>query len=94
MEALNIKDSVIVLIGNIGWKNYFAINCPAYIELVRDFYTTFVLNIFAENFTLASLEVVKVRLMGKSFKLSITEFNFALGLISEEYVEAKCLRLP
>lgn len=87
MEELKIKDFVLELNDNIGWKNYFDINFPGYIELVREFYTTFVLDIPSRNFTLSSAKVVRFRSMGKSFKLPMTGFNLALGLISEEYTE-------
>ena len=87
MDTLNITAAVIKLIANIRWQNYFSITCPAYIELVREFYTTFK---FTKpiNFTLNSPGVVKFRLMGKDFKLSITEFNIAFGFITEEYAKS------
>ncbi|CAI9768030.1 unnamed protein product [Fraxinus pennsylvanica] len=55
-----------------------------YIELVREFYTTFEFKKPAE-FTLSSPKVVQFRLIGKEFKFSITEFNAAFGFINEEY---------
>ncbi|KAL2514144.1 putative RNA-dependent RNA polymerase 1 [Forsythia ovata] len=67
-----------------GWQTYFSIQCPSYIELGREFYTTFEFKKL-DDFTLNSPRVVQFRLMGKEFKLSITEFNVAFGFINEEY---------
>ena len=53
MEALDISIAVFELIDNIGRQNYFFITCPAFVELVREFYTTFEFNKPA-NFTLHS----------------------------------------
>ncbi|KAL2515361.1 putative RNA-dependent RNA polymerase 1 [Forsythia ovata] len=84
MVALNIETNVLELIDNIGWQNYFSIQYPAYIELVREFYTTFEFK-KPEDFKLNSPRVVQFRLMGKEFNLSIIEFNVAFGFINEKY---------
>lgn len=41
MSTLKIKDFVLNLVTNIGWKPYFDIKLPSYIELVREFYATY-----------------------------------------------------
>lgn len=42
LEKLNIHKEVSHYIENIGWEKFCAMNCPVFIELVREFYTTFV----------------------------------------------------
>ena len=86
MTELGIKDAVDKLIDNIGWDSYFRISCPAYIELCREFYTTYDYN-KSVALTLSTPGVITFRLMGKDFKLSITDFNVAFGFISPEYAQ-------
>ena len=83
LDELGIRDKFDAMVDGIGWRSYFQINCPAFIELTREFYTTFSFT-RPEGFTLDSPNVVRYRLMGKEFKQSMTEFNIALGFITTE----------
>lgn len=84
LEILGIKSDMVELIQNIGWESYFSITSPAYIELVREFYTTYEF-VKPDNFTLSTPGVVRFRLLGRTFKFSITEFNLAFGFITEAF---------
>lgn len=79
LEVLQIRMEVLELIQNMGWESYFAVTCPAYIKLVREFYATFEF-IKPENLTLSSPGVVRFRLMERTFRFSITELNLVLVL--------------
>ncbi|PIN01466.1 hypothetical protein CDL12_26022 [Handroanthus impetiginosus] len=58
LETLCIHREVNELIDGIGWRTYFNIRCPAYIELVREFYATFVFDKPAD-FSLHSPNVIR-----------------------------------
>lgn len=75
-----------VLIENIGWVNFFAINYPIYYELIWEFYSIFSTTSLTDS-TLNTAEVIKFRLLGQRFAYSITKFNKALGLIDDEYTQ-------
>ncbi|KAL4283662.1 hypothetical protein GQ457_16G016940 [Hibiscus cannabinus] len=85
LEELQIREAFESMIVSMWWKNFVTINCPTFIELTREFYTTFKFDI-PENFTFDTKDIVKFRLMGKEFSQSITEFNLALGLIDTTFV--------
>ena len=84
LDCLNILDDVFKYVENIGWKPFFDIFYPAYTPLCHEFYATFEFN-KPEPLTLNSPGVVKFRLMKKEFSFSLTQFNIALGFITEEY---------
>ncbi|KAL0373000.1 UNVERIFIED_CONTAM: Retrovirus-related Pol polyprotein from transposon.6 [Sesamum calycinum] len=84
-----------LLIENIGWQCFFDCTEDIYIELTREFYTTF------EFTTPPSLifdtpDVVRFRLMGKEFSMTLTEFNIVLGFTTvdlartHEYQNSLC----
>ncbi|KAG8391683.1 hypothetical protein BUALT_Bualt01G0212800 [Buddleja alternifolia] len=87
LNALNIRDEFVALVDGIGWSGYFHVKLPAFIELTREFYTTFKFN-KTKDLTLTSPVVVKFRLMGKEFSYSIIQFNVALGFVDNDYVQA------
>ncbi|KAG8370011.1 hypothetical protein BUALT_Bualt14G0073200 [Buddleja alternifolia] len=86
LNALNICDEFVALVDGIGWGGYFHVKLPAFIELTREFYTTFKFN-KTKDLTLTSPGVVKFRLMGKEFSYSINQFNVALGFVDNDYVQ-------
>ncbi|KAG8378762.1 hypothetical protein BUALT_Bualt07G0018800 [Buddleja alternifolia] len=86
LNALNIRDEFVALVDGIGWSGYFHVKFPAFIELTREFYTTFKFN-KTKDLTLTSPGVVKFRLMGKEFSYSINQFNVALGFVDNNYVQ-------
>jgi hypothetical protein len=83
LDALKVKSEVFNFVANIGWETYFNVNLPAYIELCREFYTTFVLDL-SEDFNLGTPGVIRFRLLGQRFNLSINDFNAAMGFVNEE----------
>ncbi|KAG8377679.1 hypothetical protein BUALT_Bualt08G0057900 [Buddleja alternifolia] len=86
LNVLNICDEFVALVDGIGWSGYFHVKLPAFIELTREFYTTFKFN-KPKDLTLTSPDVVKFRLMGKEFSYSINQFNVALGFVDNDYVQ-------
>ncbi|KAG8365288.1 hypothetical protein BUALT_Bualt18G0088900 [Buddleja alternifolia] len=86
LDALHIRDEFVALVDGIGWSGYFHVKPPAFIELTREFYTTFKFN-KPKDLTLTSPGVVKFRLMGKEFSYSINQFNVALGFVDNEYAQ-------
>lgn len=87
LEILGITKEVEDLITQIGWKSFFEIDCPTFVELTREFYTTFEFDT-PEDLSLDTPDVIRYRLMGHEFSQSITDFNLALGVISENDVQA------
>ncbi|KAG8364868.1 hypothetical protein BUALT_Bualt18G0043200 [Buddleja alternifolia] len=86
LNVLNIRYEFVALVVGIGWSGYFHVKLPAFIELTREFYTTFKFN-KPKDLTLTSPGVVKFRLMGKEFSYSINQFNVALGFVDNDYVQ-------
>ncbi|KAG8386865.1 hypothetical protein BUALT_Bualt03G0193400 [Buddleja alternifolia] len=86
LTALNICDEFVALVDGIGWSGYFQVKFQAFIELMREFYTTFKFN-KPKDLTLTSPGVVKFRLMGQEFSYSINQFHVALGFVDNEYVQ-------
>ncbi|KAH6808265.1 hypothetical protein C2S51_029373 [Perilla frutescens var. frutescens] len=60
LERLGIRHAVEVLIDKIGWKSFFEINYVAFIELTREFYTTFQF-VKPDDLTLDTPGVIKYR---------------------------------
>lgn len=58
--------------------SYFEVDVLAYVELVREFYTTFQFQKPA-NFTLKTPNLISLYLMCKRFNFSITKSNNAQG---------------
>ncbi|KAK4403961.1 hypothetical protein Sango_0764700 [Sesamum angolense] len=54
-----------------------------YIELTREFYTTFEFTT-PQSLTLDTPNVIKFRLMGKEFSMTLTDFNIALGFTTTD----------
>lgn len=73
------------LIDGITWRPYSRIvDCPTFVELVREFYTTFEFTI-TTGYTVSTPDVIRFRLMGQEFHHSITDFNLAFGFIDPAY---------
>ncbi|KAL2228807.1 UNVERIFIED_CONTAM: hypothetical protein Sindi_1860400 [Sesamum indicum] len=95
LRTLHAVDSSALLIDNIGWKCFFDCTEHAYIELTREFYTTFEFTT-PSSLTLDTPGVIKFRLMGRHFSMTLTEFNIALGFTTtenartHEYVNSLC----
>ncbi|XP_057794738.1 uncharacterized protein LOC131011017 [Salvia miltiorrhiza] len=83
LETLRIRKEVEDLIEQIGWKSFFHNDCPAFIELTREFYTTFEFDTPAD-LSLDTPGVIRYRLMGYDIEESITDFNLSLGAISKD----------
>lgn len=81
VQKLNLN--VDVLFENIGWVNFFIINCPIYYELIWEFYSTFSTTLLI-GCTLDTVDVIKFRLLDQRFTYLLIEFNKALGLIDDE----------
>lgn len=47
----------------------------------------------SDDLTLNTPGVIKLRLMGKEYKVSITEFNVAFGLITAKYATTQDYKL-
>ncbi|KAL0445494.1 UNVERIFIED_CONTAM: hypothetical protein Slati_1677300 [Sesamum latifolium] len=75
---LCIVDAVDALIQNSCWEFFCSIHYPIYIELVHDFYSTFE---FTPPAHPSTPNAVEFRLSGRSFTLSVTDFNLAFGFI-------------
>lgn len=41
LKTLKIKNGVLMLIYGISWATDFEVDVPTYVELVREYYTTF-----------------------------------------------------
>nr|XP_012461549.1 unnamed protein product [Gossypium raimondii] len=67
-----------------GWTDFAAIDEPAYYELVFEFYSTFYFGHSAN--TIGTPHAVNFRLLGMHHNLSISEFNVALGFVSDDYL--------
>ena len=72
----------------IGWRPYLDIFQPAFVELTREFYTTFKFEL-PTRYTVATPDIIHFRLMGQEFNFSITQFNLAFGFITREYAETR-----
>ncbi|KAG8377697.1 hypothetical protein BUALT_Bualt08G0059700 [Buddleja alternifolia] len=86
LNALSIFDQFVALVDGIGWSGYFHVKLPTFIELTREFYTTFMFN-KTKDLTLTSPGVVQFKLMGKESSYSINQFNVALGFVDNDYVQ-------
>ncbi|KAL0399649.1 UNVERIFIED_CONTAM: Retrovirus-related Pol polyprotein from transposon opus [Sesamum radiatum] len=93
MIELLICDRIDALTMNSCWRCFCEVRHPIFVELVREFYTTFE---FEPPAHLSTPNAVKFRLCGRAFHLSITDFNLALGFIdsslatSEDYLTSAC----
>ncbi|KAK4438463.1 hypothetical protein Salat_0180600 [Sesamum alatum] len=83
LRALHIHDSFNFLVDNIGWRCFFDCTENAYIELTREFDMTFKFST-PIALTLDTPRVLKFRLMGRSFSMSLAQLNIALGFTTEE----------
>lgn len=88
LDALKITDSVRDMFAAIGWSKYFTIQCPAFVELTREFYATFEFDL-PHEYTVTTPNVVRFRLLGREFKQSLTDFNLAFGFIDRPYSESR-----
>ncbi|KAL0320096.1 UNVERIFIED_CONTAM: hypothetical protein Sradi_5271100 [Sesamum radiatum] len=92
---LNISTSFTLLVENIGWKCFFDCNVDSFTELVHEFYSTFEFTT-PSDLTLSTPNVLKFRLLGRAFSLSLTDFNIALGFTTpdlaqhHEYLTSVC----
>ena len=88
MGALGIRKEVERMFTAIGWGPYAKIFCLAFVELVREFYSTFEFDL-PTGYTVDTLNVIHFRLMDQEFNFSITQFNLIFRLITREYVETR-----
>ena len=61
------------------------IRCTAVAELISEFYATFEFDL-PNDFFIATLNIIRLWLLGWGFKQSITNFNVTLGFIDKVYV--------
>lgn len=83
---LNMFDVVYTLVDNIGWRKFFEINCPSYVELWRNLYATFEFSYDVQDFNL-NTPFVCFRLRDKLVHCSYTNFNLHLGVYDHEYIK-------
>ncbi|KAL0442216.1 UNVERIFIED_CONTAM: Retrovirus-related Pol polyprotein from transposon.6 [Sesamum radiatum] len=88
---LGINEKVESLLFNMPWREFVQIRCPVFVELIREFYTTFVFT-KPDPFTLTAPNTVCFRLLGKEFKMSINDFNLAMGFVHDEYLATQTYR--
>ena len=77
---MNVKDNFNFLIDKIGLHKFVDFDCLGYVELIREFYTTFQFNI-PNDFILHTPNVIKFRLMGRNFSQSITYFSLMMIIL-------------
>ena len=71
MIGLGIREEVDQMFTNIGWRPYRDIFCPAFVELIREFYSTFEFEL-PTRYTVETPNIIHFRLMGQEFNFSIT----------------------
>ena len=86
--GLGIREEVEQMFTAIGWRSYLDILCPAFVELTREFYSTFEFEL-PTRYTVDTPQVIHFRLMGREFNFSITQFNRAFGFITREYAGSR-----
>ena len=69
-------------------RPYLAVFQPAFVELIREFYSTFEFELPA-RYTVETPDVIHFHLMGQEFSFSVTQFNLAFGFITREYAETR-----
>ncbi|KAL0439143.1 UNVERIFIED_CONTAM: hypothetical protein Slati_2397300 [Sesamum latifolium] len=93
MIELLICDRIDALTINSCWQCFCDVKHPVFVKLVREFYSTFE---FEPPAHLSTPNAIKFRLCGRTFQLSVTDFNLALGFIdstlaqSEDYLTSAC----
>ena len=99
LNQLNIRAEFDTLVGIAGWQTYVSLDCHAYVELIREFYTTFKFrhtrftNLFTEG-------VVEFWVMNHGYSGSIADFCCLMGFVTKaevkepEFVEAQCSYCP
>ncbi|KAL4284562.1 hypothetical protein GQ457_16G002080 [Hibiscus cannabinus] len=82
LNTLHLTESAKGYFAAIGWVPYSEIRCNTYYELVFEFYTTFT---FSQQRVISvdSPNVVSFWLLGLYFRLSISEFNFFMGFVTD-----------
>ena len=88
MDVLRIREEVERMFTAIGWRSYLDIFCPTFVELVKEFYSTFEFDL-PTGYTVDTPNVIHFRLMGQEFHFSITQFNLAFEFITREYAETR-----
>ncbi|KAF7812892.1 putative RNA-dependent RNA polymerase 1 [Senna tora] len=83
LDALNITDDVHTLMENIGWMKFMNIQCPIAPEAVREFYSTFRLNL-KRTIRIDTPAIVQFQMLERHFSLSLLQFNKILGFCDEE----------
>ncbi|KAK5803992.1 hypothetical protein PVK06_031641 [Gossypium arboreum] len=87
LNMLNIHDAVTTYFDAIGWNCFANISCDAYYELIYEFYTTFSFNTTALQ-TVETQNIICFRLLGKDFRMSISDFNIAMGFIDPDNIQS------
>ncbi|KAL0401769.1 UNVERIFIED_CONTAM: Enzymatic polyprotein [Sesamum latifolium] len=90
---LGIHEKVDSLLFNMSWREFVHIHRPVFVELIHEFYTIYVFTKL-DPFVLTAPNTVYFRLLGKEFKMSINDFNLALGLVHDEYLGTQAYREP
>ncbi|KAH1038789.1 hypothetical protein J1N35_040532 [Gossypium stocksii] len=85
LDMLNIRDAIMCYFDAIGWSSFANISCNAYYELIYEFYTTFSFNINALR--TVEMQDVCFRLLGKDFRMSISDFNISMGFVDPDNIQ-------
>lgn len=89
LKTLKIWLDVMKLIYNISWSLYYNVDVPTYIELVREFYTTYQF-LKPKTFNLYTSNLISFRLSDIHFFFSIAQFHDALGFFERESEHPYC----
>ncbi|GJV55067.1 ribonuclease H-like domain-containing protein [Tanacetum coccineum] len=76
-----------VLFTSEAWKRTFDINEPIYTELCHEFYATFEFDEAVADDELMTKKVIKFRLCGKDYAMSILDFAKRLGLYTDAEIQ-------
>ncbi|KAK5785010.1 hypothetical protein PVK06_039551 [Gossypium arboreum] len=87
LNMLDIQDAVTTYFDAIGWSSFVNIACDAYYKLIYEFYTKFSFNTAALQ-TIETKNIIYSRLLGKDFRMSIFDFNVAMGFVDPDNIQS------
>ncbi|GJS43396.1 hypothetical protein Tco_0568439 [Tanacetum coccineum] len=72
---------------SVAWIRAFNINEPIYAELCHEFYSTYEFDEFCADDELQTKKIIKFRLGGRAYSLTLLEFTRRLGLYHADELE-------